>query len=32
MWALGVKEVWEVEQPFEKIVHTLGWPLRAAAK
>ena len=28
VWALGVKEVWEVEQPFEKIVHTLGWPLR----
>ena len=32
MWALGVKEVWEVEQPFEKIVHTLGWPLRGGAK
>ena len=29
VWALGVKEVWEVAQPFEKIVHTLGWPLRA---
>ena len=28
VWALGVKEVWEVAQPFEKIVHTLGWPLR----
>src|SRR3954463_14099024 len=28
VWALGVKEVWEVEQPLEKIVHTLGWPLR----
>jgi electron-transferring-flavoprotein dehydrogenase len=32
VWALGVKEVWEVERPFEKIVHTLGWPLRGAAK
>src|SRR3954466_14478668 len=32
VWALGVKEVWEVEQPFEKIVHTLGWPLRAGAR
>ncbi len=32
VWALGVKEVWEVEQPFEKIVHTLGWPLRASSK
>src|SRR6201995_578316 len=30
--ALGVKEVWEVEQPFEKIVHTLGWPLRWGGK
>ena len=28
VWALGVKEVWEIEQPFEKVVHTLGWPLR----
>ena len=24
VWALGVKEVWEVERPFEKVVHTLG--------
>ena len=32
VWALGVKEVWEVAQPFEKIVHTLGWPLRASSK
>ena len=32
VWALGVKEVWEVPQPFEKIVHTLGWPLRWGAK
>ena len=32
VWALGVKEVWEVEQPFEKIVHTLGWPLRAGGE
>src|SRR3954464_3755094 len=32
VWALGVKEVWEIEQPFEKIVHTLGWPLRWGAK
>ena len=32
VWALGVKEVWEVAQPFEKIVHTLGWPLRWGAK
>ena len=32
VWALGVKEVWEVEQPFHKVVHTLGWPLRPGAK
>src|SRR3954468_18827511 len=32
VWALGVKEVWEVPKAFEKIVHTLGWPLRWGAK
>jgi electron-transferring-flavoprotein dehydrogenase len=32
VWALGVKEVWEVEQPLDKIIHTLGWPLRPQAK
>ena len=31
IWALGVKEVWRVREPLEKIVHTLGWPLRTAA-
>jgi electron-transferring-flavoprotein dehydrogenase len=31
-WALGVKEVWEVAQPLDRVVHTLGWPLRTAAK
>src|ERR687897_1239767 len=31
VWALGVKEVWEVEQRFRKVVHTLGWPLRPGA-
>ena len=28
VWALGVKEVWEVAQPLDKVIHTLGWPLR----
>src|SRR5919109_381605 len=28
VWALGVKEVWEVERPLDRVVHTLGWPLR----
>jgi electron-transferring-flavoprotein dehydrogenase len=32
VWALGVKEVWEVEQPLHKVIHTLGWPLRPGAK
>ena len=32
VWALGVKEVWEVEKPLEKVMHTLGWPLRPQAK
>jgi len=32
VWALGVKEVWEVEKPLEKVIHTLGWPLRPQAK
>jgi electron-transferring-flavoprotein dehydrogenase len=31
IWALGVKEVWRVEKPLERIVHTVGWPLRALA-
>jgi electron-transferring-flavoprotein dehydrogenase len=32
VWALGVKEVWKVARPLRRIVHTMGWPLRAAAK
>src|SRR5215213_4705462 len=32
VWALGVKEVWEVERPLDRIIHTLGWPLRWGAK
>jgi electron-transferring-flavoprotein dehydrogenase len=32
VWALGVKEVWEVEQPLDRIIHTLGWPLRPGAR
>jgi electron-transferring-flavoprotein dehydrogenase len=27
IFALGVKEVWQVKQPLDHIVHTLGWPL-----
>jgi electron-transferring-flavoprotein dehydrogenase len=32
VWALGVKEVWEVAKPLDRVVHTLGWPLRYRAK
>ena len=32
IWELGVKEVWRVAKPLDKIVHTLGWPLRKPAK
>jgi electron-transferring-flavoprotein dehydrogenase len=32
VWALGVKEVWEVEQPLDRVIHTLGWPLRPGAR
>jgi electron-transferring-flavoprotein dehydrogenase len=27
IYALGVKEVWSVRQPLDRVVHTLGWPL-----
>jgi electron-transferring-flavoprotein dehydrogenase len=27
-WELGVKEVWQVEKPLDRVIHTLGWPLR----
>ncbi len=32
IWELGVKEVWEVEKPLDRVVHTLGWPLRLGKK
>jgi electron-transferring-flavoprotein dehydrogenase len=31
-WELGVKEVWEVKQPLDRVIHTMGWPLRYRAK
>ncbi|HJP57113.1 MAG TPA: electron-transfer flavoprotein:ubiquinone oxidoreductase [Gemmatimonadales bacterium] len=27
IFALGVKEVWEVKEPLDRVIHTLGWPL-----
>jgi electron-transferring-flavoprotein dehydrogenase len=32
VWALGVKEVWRVSRPLRRVIHTMGWPLRAGAK
>jgi electron-transferring-flavoprotein dehydrogenase len=32
VWALGVKEVWQVAKPLDRIIHTLGWPLRYGAR
>jgi electron-transferring-flavoprotein dehydrogenase len=27
LFALGVKEIWDVKQPLDTVIHTLGWPL-----
>ncbi len=27
IFALGVKEIWEVKQPLDSVIHTMGWPL-----
>ncbi len=32
VWALGVKEVWRVPKPLRRVIHTMGWPLRAGAR
>src|SRR6201995_2389596 len=33
VWELGVKEVWKVKQPLDRIIHTIGpWPLKLSAK
>jgi electron-transferring-flavoprotein dehydrogenase len=31
-WELGVKEVWEVSRPLDRVIHTMGWPLRKRPK
>jgi electron-transferring-flavoprotein dehydrogenase len=31
VFALGVKEVWRVTQPLDRVIHTLGWPLPSTA-
>ncbi|MBA2636948.1 MAG: 4Fe-4S dicluster domain-containing protein [Solirubrobacterales bacterium] len=32
VWALGVKEVWEIPRTLNSVIHTLGWPLRPQAR
>ena len=33
IWELGVKEVWKVPKPLDRVIHTLGpWPLKIPAK
>lgn len=27
IYALGVKELWEVKRPLDRIIHTMAWPL-----
>lgn len=27
IFALGVKEVWEIKKPLDALIHTLGWPV-----
>ena len=33
VWELGVKEVWRVPRPLDRLIHTIGpWPLKLKAK
>lgn len=33
VWELGVKEIWKVAKPLDRVIHTIGpWPLRVSAK
>jgi electron-transferring-flavoprotein dehydrogenase len=33
VWELGVKEVWKVTKPLDRVIHTLaGWPLKVSAR
>src|SRR5262249_41351520 len=32
VWELAVKEVWKVAKPLDRIIHTLGWPLRTGKR
>ena len=33
VWELGVKEIWKVPKPLDRVIHTIGpWPVRIPAK
>src|SRR5438876_9069942 len=32
VWELGVKEVWKVAKPLDRVIHTMGWPLRTGKR
>jgi electron-transferring-flavoprotein dehydrogenase len=33
VWELGVKEIWRVPKPLDRVIHTIGpWPLKLSAK
>src|SRR5438309_726321 len=33
VWELGVKEIWKVPKPLDRVIHTIGpWPLKLPAK
>jgi electron-transferring-flavoprotein dehydrogenase len=33
VWELGVKEVWKVKRPLDRVIHTVGgWPLKISPK
>jgi electron-transferring-flavoprotein dehydrogenase len=33
VWELGVKEVWKVPKPLDRVIHTVGpWPLKLSGK
>src|SRR5919107_2476309 len=33
VWELGVKEVWKVPKPLDRVIHTIGpWPLKLPAR
>jgi electron-transferring-flavoprotein dehydrogenase len=33
VWELGVKEVWKVTKPLDRIIHTIGpWPLKISSR